>query len=199
MTLKEQRELNKPTGKTLSNLSQYIITNTGKVWSLIKDRYLTETKHTQGYIMYYLTQDDNKKQWYKAHRLVAMAYKENPNNYPIVLHLDNNPTNNHEDNLKWGTHKMNTAHAIESGSFKNMPKGANHALFGKSVPEDRKLKMSKAKLGESHPKFKGYYKYNGITTTSLNDLAKQLNIYPMKARRMWLKGLIEFKPKSNLF
>lgn len=41
------------------------------------------------------------------HRIVAQAFHWNPNNYPVVMHLDNNPLNNNADNLKWWTYKEN--------------------------------------------------------------------------------------------
>lgn len=48
-------------------------------------------------------------------RLVAIAFKDNPNNYPVVNHLDGNILNNFEDNLEWTTHQGNTQHALETG------------------------------------------------------------------------------------
>ena len=41
------------------------------------------------------------------HRLVALAYIPNPENKPCVCHKDNNPLNNHVDNLYWGTQAEN--------------------------------------------------------------------------------------------
>lgn len=43
----------------------------------------------------------------RINRLVAQAFKENTLNLPLVMHLDNDPTNNHIDNLDWGTHAEN--------------------------------------------------------------------------------------------
>ena len=42
-------------------------------------------------------------------RLVALVYVYNPNpsKFNEVMHLDNNPLNNHYRNLQWGTHSMN--------------------------------------------------------------------------------------------
>jgi DNA repair exonuclease SbcCD nuclease subunit len=62
------------------------------------------TVSTNGYIKYgfCLRFRKIKTQLY-AHRLVAEAYIPNPNNYPIVMHLDDNPKNNSVENLKWGT------------------------------------------------------------------------------------------------
>lgn len=48
----------------------------------------------------------------KVHRLVAMAFIPNPNNYPIVMHLDNNPGNPCVWNLKWGTQLDNMRQAF---------------------------------------------------------------------------------------
>lgn len=44
----------------------------------------------------------------KVHRIVAETFLPNPNNYPIINHKDENPSNNHVDNLEWCTHKYNS-------------------------------------------------------------------------------------------
>ena len=46
-----------------------------------------------------------------VHRLVALLYIENPNNFPVVNHKDGNKQNNNKDNLEWCTVKYNTLHA----------------------------------------------------------------------------------------
>ena len=54
-----------------------------------------------------------------VHRLVAMAFLPNPNNFPIVMHKDNDTSNNCVDNLMWGTTSMNTKQAYDDGLIKN--------------------------------------------------------------------------------
>lgn len=53
------------------------------------------------------TEGRNKYPRY-IHRLVAEHFIPNPENLPLVMHLDDNGFNNCVENLKWGTHKENT-------------------------------------------------------------------------------------------
>jgi hypothetical protein len=48
-------------------------------------------------------------------RLVANAFIPNPDNLPLVRHLDDNPNNNHVDNLCLGTQKDNMRDCVEHG------------------------------------------------------------------------------------
>lgn len=48
------------------------------------------------------------------HRLLALHYIDNPNNYPLVDHIDRNRTNNNLDNLRWATHQTNCLNSERS-------------------------------------------------------------------------------------
>jgi len=54
---------------------------------------------------------DRKKRYFSIHRLIALHYIPNPNNYECVDHKDRNRQNNSIDNLRWVTKQMNNQNA----------------------------------------------------------------------------------------
>ena len=53
-----------------------------------------------------------------VHRLIAKAFIPNPEGYPIVRHLNDDPSYNEVDNLAWGTQRDNHLDCIRNGHFK---------------------------------------------------------------------------------
>jgi len=62
--------------------------------------------------------NDGYEKTRKPHRLVCIAFHENPENKPQVNHKDCNQLNNHYTNLEWCTPKENTQHAHKNGRSK---------------------------------------------------------------------------------
>lgn len=81
----------------------YMVSNTGKVVSLKSTRGICAYETEDGYLRVPLTDSSlNQKQCHKlVHRLVAIAFIENPDNKPEVDHIDQDKTNNHVSNLRW--------------------------------------------------------------------------------------------------
>ena len=48
----------------------------------------------------------------------AEAFIDNPNNYPIINHIDNNPQNNNASNLEWCTQSENITHGWKCGNIR---------------------------------------------------------------------------------
>lgn len=71
--------------------------------------HLMETKF--GYLQARLYKDNKEKKCY-VHRLVASAHISNPNNYPIIDHIDTNRKNNKVSNLRWCNSSMNALNPI---------------------------------------------------------------------------------------
>lgn len=49
------------------------------------------------------------------HRLLALTFIDNPNNYPCVNHIDGDKLNNDISNLEWVTYSRNVQHAYDNG------------------------------------------------------------------------------------
>lgn len=73
-------------------------------------------------------------QKYFVHRLIAKTFIPNPENYPVVMHLDNDKTNNKLSNLRWGTYSQNTQQACREGRIKGYQKGIGNGLRGNNHP-----------------------------------------------------------------
>lgn len=84
----------------------YQVSNLGRVKSVRRNIILKNSIARNGYKRVLLCTNNIQKNYY-IHRLVAMAFIPNPNNYPIVNHKDENPQNNSVGNLEWCTQKYN--------------------------------------------------------------------------------------------
>lgn len=51
---------------------------------------------------------NGKGKTYTIHYLIAKQFIDNPNNYPVIDHIDRNRTNNNILNLRWTTYNINS-------------------------------------------------------------------------------------------
>lgn len=144
----------------------YQVSNHGRVKSLNyqgkkgKEGMIKLIKKKGGYLGVALTK--NKKiRHLRVHRLVAEAFISNPNNYPIVNHKDENPSNNHVSNLEWCTIKYNNCYgkarekAVKTYKKNHKEgkhnicarKGKEHHMYGKHLSQEVKEKISRALKG----------------------------------------------------
>ena len=73
-----------------------------------------------------------------VHRLVAKTFLENddPVNKNIVMHLDNDPLNNHVSNLRWGTQAENIQQAFNENRKRPPMKFTKHLHLYEVYNED---------------------------------------------------------------
>lgn len=105
----------------------YQVSNFGVVKSLTKlcghrpkKETIIKQDTSRGYKRVTLCKDGILKR-FQVHRLVGLAFIENPQNKPCINHKDENRANNNVLNLEWVTHKENTnyGHCIEKFSKKS--------------------------------------------------------------------------------
>lgn len=84
----------------------YCVTSDGKVWSAKTGKFLKPHHNKCGYESVELWSNGSRKRML-IHRLVAQAFIPNPNAYPQINHIDENPQNNDVSNLEWCTAKYN--------------------------------------------------------------------------------------------
>lgn len=150
--------------KTVEGFELYEISNTGQIRS--KDRVITNGFGTftkkgrnlkpidngKGYLKINLIQNGKSKREY-IHRLVAFAFIPNPENKPLINHIDNNPMNNNAINLEWCTHQENTDWMNKQGRarrtnewLENLHKAQKEtyvAVVGENIKTGEKIYFSK--------------------------------------------------------
>jgi hypothetical protein len=99
--------------KQIDGLDKYEISKNGVIRN-IKTSKIISTYSSKGYKMATLYKTINKKTKknnYSIHRLLAISFIDNPNNYPYVNHIDGNSSNYNINNLEWCTQKYNIYHS----------------------------------------------------------------------------------------
>ncbi|WDS60601.1 homing endonuclease [Bacillus phage BC-7] len=91
----------------------YKVSNYGEIINMKTMKILRKDKR-KGYFSVRLSRD-NVSKVFSVHRLVANAFKGNPENLPQVNHIDGNKENNHIDNLEWCTREYNLKHQQDNG------------------------------------------------------------------------------------
>ena len=95
----------------------YQVSNLGRVksleriimgrWHEVKTKEkILKPRITNGYLRLQLFKSNKAKNFF-LHRLVAMAFISNPNNYIEINHKDENHFNNNVNNLEWCSHSYN--------------------------------------------------------------------------------------------
>jgi hypothetical protein len=133
----------------------YLVSEYGVIIHRTKGFVKVHTNKT-GYRFCRLKDSTGKWMSWFVHRFVATAWIENPTRKPTVNHIDGVKHNNVVSNLEWATMKEQIDHAHGMGLIVHKS-GQDHWAHGITLSKEQKEKMSLAKTGERHPRFKGYY------------------------------------------
>lgn len=91
--------------------NEYLVSNYGDVYSVRSRRNIRPNHDKYGYL-YYVLCVNGERETVKAHRLVALAFLDNPLNKPAVDHINGIKTDNRVCNLRWVTNKENTNNPV---------------------------------------------------------------------------------------
>lgn len=100
-----------------------LIDKRGRKWTKLP-RKMWGIKCKSGYFHIRMKGDDGINSCIYIHRLVAKYFIPNPDNLPIVNHIDGDPSNNHYKNLEWCTQSRNMEHSyydLKKQGKKNRP------------------------------------------------------------------------------
>ena len=121
---------------------KYAVTSNGEVINTKTNKILKPYVSTNGYAMVSI-QDRGEIYNKTIHRLVAQAFLPNPDNLPVVMHLNNNKLDNRVQNLKWGSQKENVDQAWADGVYDHVDWAARHnkeyILYHENCPVEKSI------------------------------------------------------------
>ena len=118
--------------KPIPGFPHYMAVDDGTIFSLYNNITLKSHASDTGYLQVTLC-ENGKRHQVNVHRLIALAFIPNPNEYPVVNHKDESRDNNRPENLEWCTYKYNNNYGtckkrqIETVGIENLRKSVNHA------------------------------------------------------------------------
>lgn len=95
--------------KRVEGYDGYLISSEGRVFSEKRNKYLKTRIGSKGYTVVTIMKN-GKATSVTVHRLMALAFIENPLNYPVVNHKDEDKTNCNLNNLEWCTQQYNSTY-----------------------------------------------------------------------------------------
>jgi hypothetical protein len=135
----------------------YWVSNLGRV--KVNNKILSlQKKKGAGKKYYYSTTlvlSPGIQKGFRVHRLVAMAFIENPENKPCVNHKDGDTLNNSVENLEWCTYSENMKHAyrykLKKSTIKNRVKANKIStediyIFDSTYDAARKLGIAQSNI-----------------------------------------------------
>lgn len=104
----------------ISGYSNYLVSESGRIWSeehfsksrLIKGR-MRAPNWRGGYLGMWMKGDDGETRYRSIHHVVAETFIGPNTDNMYVLHNDNDPSNNHWSNLRYGTQSENIQQAYD--------------------------------------------------------------------------------------
>ena len=157
---------------------KYLVRRDGTVKNGKTGKVLTPVKK-DGYLVVRLIHQ-NKTKSVKVHRLVAEAFIPNPDNLPVVNHIDGNKANPQFENLEWVSFSENAKHAYRLG-LNGVSEKRRRAAASVGADNGRKsgkavLQMDRSrKVIQRYPSIQEAERRTGIRRQNITRACKQEN------------------------
>jgi len=147
------------------------------------------------------------------HRLVAIAFIDNPNNKPTVNHIDKNKHNNKLDNLEWATYSEQSLHS------KNEVFNHNRSIWKIDMETNEKIKkyntikeagleingkensfknISSCALGKTNIAYGFKWEYENQDNIINNEVWKPFEFEQMKTKNYFVSNFGRIKNKERI-
>ena len=126
--------------------NHYMINKLGQIKSKYTNKILKNCDDGNGYLIINLWKNRKPKRYY-IHRLLALQFIPNPENYDFVDHFDKNPLNNNLENLRWITHSGNQRNKNKRNNCSSKYIGVSWYKRDKKWRADIKIEGKKKHLG----------------------------------------------------
>lgn len=180
----------------------YFVSNYGNVYSTKKGelrplKLCVDSKNR--YMLVHLSINGKAKNCL-VHRLVAIAFIDNPNNYNEINHIDNNPQNNRVDNLEWCTRKYNLEQSYKTMSPVRNFNECKLYIDKKLVGEFQSINAAARYAANNHQySYKSLQKYLrcGNCEIVLKNKTSRVNISDGKVHKTYNVGKVNLYHNDN--
>lgn len=155
--------------KKIAGYDNYFVDIKGNIYSTKRKTpiKMSTAVRPDGRIIAVLSKHGKQKS-YLVSRLVAEAFLPNPDNLPLVAHINGNPRDNRVDNLIWATHSENQLHRVIHGTSN---RGERHGRAKVSAKDVKRI----------------YLDTSGATQTTLGSIfgITQQLVSHIMTKRVW--------------
>ena len=159
--------------------------NLGRIRNAINRHIYIPHKCGIGYYQI-CTSINGKRKNIKVHKAIAETFIDNPNNLPVINHIDGNKENNCVENLEWCTYQENSFHAWDLGLMSNCKSNVenlSHDFYGEQNGMS-KLTDNDIRYIRSHYVAKGKGK-----KCNRQELARKFNVTPTLIYKIYKKEI----------
>jgi hypothetical protein len=181
---------NERTGEEFDLTNILAVSKTGNVFVLPREhngksldgRFIVGRPNKSNHIQIGINDDKGKKRYPYIHRLVAHAWLKREVYQTDVMHLDDNPLNNHISNLRWATCQDNIDDMIDKG---------RDNFFGKKKACSDEVMVKIYKMGKGGINMKPRHIHELFPTMSYETLYPMCNGTSKRLQRYLRNNLVK--------